>query len=314
RRRGRAPARLGETQPDRPAPAHPLRSAARHQDQSSVRRVGPDRAAGCCLPRRVDRFAADRREPQQLPVTGARPAEEQDGVRLLEAVAVLNRLRSPGGCPWDAEQTHDSLRQYLVEETYELLDALESGDRVAIREELGDLLLQVLFHARVATEHETDPFTIDDVAVELVDKLVGRHPHVFGGPDARGDDVLRDAASQERRWEELKQVEKRRESSMDGVAFGQPAVALSAKLVQRALRAGVPAELLPSGDSRGERLFAEVAVVKRAGGEPEGELRAVAMSFAADMRATEGAARAAGVDPTSMSESDWRRFWQGHHS
>src|SRR5919198_2822751 len=119
------------------------------------------------------------------------------GAGLLDAAAVMDRLRSPGGCPWDAEQTHESLRQYLVEECFELLEAIEEGDRAALREELGDVLLQVLFHARVAAEDAADPFDVDEVADALVDKLVGRHPHVFAG----GDPAVRDARSQERRWE-----------------------------------------------------------------------------------------------------------------
>jgi XTP/dITP diphosphohydrolase len=222
------------------------------------------------------------------------------GAVLLDAVAVMDRLRSPGGCPWDAEQTHESLRQYLVEETYELLEAIEDGDRDALREELGDVLLQVLFHSRVAQEAADAPFSIDDVAAELVAKLVGRHPHVFAG----GDPAVRDARSQEHRWEQLKQQEKKRESSVDGVAMGQPAAALAAKLVQRTKRAGLPTDLLP-----GSPLFAAVARAKLAGDDPEGVLRAEARQFAADVRAAEQAARAEGVDPAGMDESDWRRFW-----
>jgi XTP/dITP diphosphohydrolase len=224
---------------------------------------------------------------------------------LLDAVAVMDRLRSPGGCPWDAEQTHDSLRQYLVEECFELLDAIEDGDRDALREELGDVLLQVLFHARVAQEDPDDPFSIDDVAAELVAKLVGRHPHVFAG----GDPAVRDASTQQRRWEELKQQEKRRESSVDGVAAGQPALALAAKLVSRTARAGLPADLLPSADDLGARLFGLAASAKLAGHDPESELRAVARRFAADVRAAERAAREAGVEQVSMDHDGWRLFW-----
>jgi XTP/dITP diphosphohydrolase len=235
----------------------------------------------------------------------ARGASLVGGSGLLHAVAVMDRLRSPGGCPWDAEQTHESLRQYLVEECYELLDAIEDGDRVALREELGDVLLQVLFHARIAQEHPADPFTVDDVARELAAKLVGRHPHVFAG----GDPAVRDAASQERRWEELKQEEKRRESSVDGVAGAQPALALAAKLVSRTARAKLPADLLPSGSSVGSRLFELAATAKLDGADPEGELRAVARRFAADVRAAESAARAEGIDPAGMSQESWRRFW-----
>ncbi len=222
------------------------------------------------------------------------------GAALLDAVAVMDRLRSPGGCPWDAEQTHDSLRQYLVEECFELLEAIEDGDRAALREELGDVLLQVLFHARVAQESADTPFSIDDVAAELVAKLVGRHPHVFAG----GDPAVRDASSQQHRWEQLKQQEKKRESSVDGVALGQPALALAAKLVQRTARAGLPAELLPSTP-----LFAAAAGVKLAGVDPEGALRAEARAFAAAVRAAEQAARTEGVDPAAMSAADWQRFW-----
>ncbi|MFC7612930.1 MazG family protein [Actinokineospora soli] len=231
------------------------------------------------------------------------PLYAAEGAGLVAAVGVMDRLRSPGGCPWDAEQTHESLRQYLVEECYELLEAIEDGDRDALREELGDVLLQVLFHARVAQEHPTDPFGVDDVADGLVDKLVGRHPHVFAG----GDPAVRDAHTQQTRWEELKQDEKRRESSVDGVALGQPALALAAKLAQRTARAGLPADLLPRGGTPGARLFDTAALAKLAGQDPEGELRAVARAFAENVRAAELSARAAGVE--LLTEDDWRAHW-----
>ncbi len=243
----------------------------------------------------------DAPEAKALLAAGARLLRAP-GTGLTAAAAVMDTLRSPGGCPWDAEQTHQSLRQYLVEETYELLDAIDTDDRVALREELGDVLLQVLFHARVAEEHPDDPFTVDDVAADLVTKLVGRHPHVFAG----GDPAVRDAGTQERRWEELKQTEKQRESSVDGVASGQPALALAAKLVQRTARAGLPADLLPAGASTGERLFALAAAAKLAGEDPEDATRAVARRFTADVRAAEVAAKAAGV---ALDAENWRRFW-----
>jgi XTP/dITP diphosphohydrolase len=223
---------------------------------------------------------------------------------LLRSAEVMDRLRSPGGCPWDAAQTHDSLRQYLVEETYELLDAIEDGDRVALREELGDVLLQVLFHARVAAEDAADPFDIDDVAGELIAKLVGRHPHVFAGSEA-----VHTAEHQQVRWEELKQAEKRRESVVDGVALGQPAVALAGKLGQRTGRAGVPLDLFPEGADEGARLFRIAAMARRAGVDPEGALRAVAKQFAAEVRAAERAARADGVEPATLDADGWRRYW-----
>lgn len=228
------------------------------------------------------------------------------GLALLDAVAVMDRLRSPGGCPWDAEQTHASLLQYLVEECYELYDAIEHGDRDAMREELGDVLLQVLFHARVAAE-EDGGFTIDDVAGVLVDKLVGRHPHVFAGTER-----VDTAARQELRWEELKQTEKQRASSVDGVALGQPAVALAAKLTSRTARAGLPAELLPSGPGVGEQLFALAAMAKLAGVDPEAELRAAALRFAETVRAAEEAAVAAGGDAHALDAAGWKAHWGGH--
>ena len=211
------------------------------------------------------------------------------GEQLLGAVAVMDRLRSPGGCPWDAEQTHDSLRRYLVEECYELLDALDSGSREHIVEELGDVLLQVLFHARIAEDCDTAGFDIDTVAEALVAKLVHRHPHVF--TDA---EVVADPAAQELRWDELKAVEKRRESCVDGVATAQPALALAAKLASRATRAGLPVELLPP----------ELAAVD---GDAEDRLRRTALEFAAQVREAEKVARAAGIE--AMDDATWRRNW-----
>ena len=232
---------------------------------------------------------------------------EPRGSAVLDAVTVLDRLRSPGGCPWDAEQTHGSLMPYLIEETYELYQALEDGDLDALREELGDVLLQVLFHARVAQE-TPEGFDIDAVATELVTKLIGRHPHVF----AACAEEVRTAADQEIRWEQLKRIEKRRESSVDGVALAQPAVALAAKLAVRAVRAAVPVDLLP-GDSSGTggSLFALSAAARLAGEDPEAALRRVARRFADDVRAAERSARAAGLDPGALSSQQWREHWLG---
>lgn len=225
------------------------------------------------------------------------------GAALLDAVAVMDRLRSPGGCPWDAEQTHESLLKYLVEECYELYQAIEDGDRADMREELGDVLLQVLFHARVAQEADS-PFTIDDVATGLVTKLVGRHPHVFGGGE-----TVATATAQEGRWEELKRAEKQRASSVDGVPLGQPAVALAAKLVSRTRRAGMPADLLPEGDGIGPDLFRRIAAAVRAREDPESALRDTARAFADRVRAAEQAAVAQGEDAHALDEETWRRTW-----
>ncbi|MBB3050548.1 XTP/dITP diphosphohydrolase [Prauserella isguenensis] len=223
---------------------------------------------------------------------------------LERAVEVMDRLRSPGGCPWDGAQTHESLRRYLVEETYELLEAIEDGDRTALREELGDVLLQVLFHARVAAEHDADAFDIDEVATQLVTKLVGRHPYLFTGV-GRVDS----AEQQQVSWEELKQQEKQRESLVDGVALGQPAAALAGKLGQRTGRAGVPFDLIPGGADDGSRLFRIAAAAARTGTDAEGSLRAVAKDFAERVREAERAARAAGRDPAELDADGWRDFW-----
>jgi XTP/dITP diphosphohydrolase len=193
----------------------------------------------------------------------------------------MDRLRSPGGCPWDAEQTHESLARYLVEETYEVLEAIETGDRALLREELGDLLLQVLFHARLA-EDEDDPYSIEDVAADLVEKLIRRHPHVFGSGDAS------DAAAVNENWERQKIVEKGRTSAVDGVPMAQPALALAAKLVARADRGGL--DVTPDSDDEiGERLFAVVRDAVAAGVDPEGALRATTRAYRAAIRAAESA-------------------------
>lgn len=229
------------------------------------------------------------------------------GATLLDAVAVMDRLRSPGGCPWDAEQTHLSLLQYLVEECYELYQAIEDGDGAAVREELGDVLLQVLFHARVAAESlpgTVERFDVDDVAADLVAKLVGRHPHVFAGSER-----IDTAERQEHRWEELKRAEKQRDSSVDGVPLGQPAVALAAKLASRTARAGLPAALLPTGMGVGEELFGTAARARLAGVDPEAELRTAARRFADAVRAAERSARAAGLDPHALDAAGWRAHW-----
>jgi len=207
----------------------------------------------------------------------------ESGARLLEAVRVMDRLRSPGGCPWDAEQTHSSLAPYLLEEAYETLEAIESGDLSSLREELGDLLLQVLFHARLAEEAEPGSrFGIDEVAGDLVGKLTRRHPHVFA-------DVAADTAEQvASNWEDIKRAEKRRESATDGIPFGQPALSLAAKLVSRSRRAGLDAPL-PATDGIGERLLAVVAEAVQAGVDPELALRSTARGYAETIRQHERA-------------------------
>ncbi len=211
---------------------------------------------------------------------GPLPSRGAAGRELLAAVAVMDRLRSPGGCPWDAAQTHATLLRYLVEECYELVQAVEDGDVVAMREELGDVLLQVLFHARIAAEtsRAAGGFDIDDVASDLVDKLVRRHPHVFG-PDA---DPALTAEDQQIRWDELKKTEKARPSALDGVALGQPALALAAKLGARSVKYGVEVPL-PEGDSVAEQIFRLAFSAGAAGGDPESDVRGLARAHASAM-------------------------------
>jgi XTP/dITP diphosphohydrolase len=204
---------------------------------------------------------------------------------LQRAVEIMDRLRSPGGCPWDAEQTHASLAKYLVEETYEVLDAIESGDEALLREELGDLLLQVLFHARLAEELPPElAFSIDDVATDLADKLVRRHPHVFDRAD--GDPQV-DSHQLNETWERQKVSEKGRTSATDGVPLGQPALALSAKLVSRARRAELDIPV-PGGDDIGDRLLALVQESVAAGVDPESALRVSARRYRQAMLDAEG--------------------------
>jgi XTP/dITP diphosphohydrolase len=216
------------------------------------------------------------------------------GARLLDVVAVMDRLRSPGGCPWDAEQTHASLKPYLLEEAYEAYQALEDGDLDDLREELGDVLLQVAFHARIASETSWD---IDDVAGDLVDKLVRRHPHVFAGASAH---------DLEGSWEALKQAEKGRASVTDGVPLGQPALSLAGKLQKRAGRLGAP---VPPAPGLGGELWALVARCREAGLDPEVELRAVARAYRDRLAAAEAAVRAEGREPTGLSAQEWQSRW-----
>ena len=203
-----------------------------------------------------------------------------DALRAL--VSVMDRLRSPGGCPWDAQQTHESLVPYALEEAYELAESIETADRPGLREELGDLLLQVVFHARIATEHPTDPFDVDDVAADLVAKLVRRHPHVFEEAPLEGDAHVQ--------WDRLKNAEKQRESALDGVPVALGALARAQKIAGRAGRAGLATDA-PAGDTLGERLLALVLEAQAAGLDAEGELRRTAYAWERDLRAGESAAR-----------------------
>lgn len=194
------------------------------------------------------------------------------GASLLEAVEVMDRLRSPGGCPWDAEQTHASLAPYAIEEAHEVAEAAETGDAAALAEELGDLLLQVLFHARVASEHEHG-FDIDDVARGLVAKLTRRHPHVFGDGTASTPDQVN------AQWDAIKAVEKQREHVLDDIPARLPALARAQKVVSRLRKAGTPSGTRPQnpddGAARvGEALLTLVIEADAEGIDAEAALRA----------------------------------------
>lgn len=201
------------------------------------------------------------------------------GSQLQRLVEVMNTLRSPGGCPWDAEQTHESLIKYLLEESYEFVDAVQSDNRVDMREELGDVLLQVYFHARMAEEHPTDPFSIEDVAQGIADKLIRRHPHVFAGVEVRdSQEVLEN-------WEELKKKEKGRTSPTDGVAMSQPALPLVEKLLYRAEKYNVEVstpqtvslDSVADEGAVGQALLAVIAWAHANGIDAEAALRKEAM-------------------------------------
>ncbi|MEU1880431.1 MazG family protein [Streptosporangium sp. NPDC020072] len=213
------------------------------------------------------------------------------GGRLLDLVEVMDRLRT--NCPWDAKQTHESLAPYLLEEAYEVLETIEEGDHAALREELGDLLLQVAFHARLARERSAGEggFDIDDVADGIVAKLVRRHPHVFADVKVTGAEQVGD------NWEAIKAAERAAKndgdagSVLDGVPMGQPALSLAAQLIRRAERVGAPDGLLvdpeAAGDDLGARLFALVRRAHEAGLDPEAELRATARRYRDRVRAWE---------------------------
>ena len=216
-------------------------------------------------------------------------ADSPPGTRLLALVAIMDRLRRE--CPWDARQTHQSLAPYLLEETYEALAALEDGDPAALREELGDVLLQVLFHARIAAERtDGTGYTIDDVADGIAAKLTRRHPHVFGTVEVDGAEQV------SANWEAIKAAERAAAgggpaSAIDGVPLGQPALSLTAQLVRRAGRATGPAELAGPDGGPGAELFALAARMAQAGLDPELELRTAARAYADRIRAAEQAAR-----------------------
>jgi len=202
---------------------------------------------------------------------------------LDELIAVLEKLRAPGGCVWDREQTHASLVQYLVEETFELVDAIEAGDRDELIEELGDVLYQVIFHADIAAE--AGEFTLEDVARHMREKMVARHPHVFGDVTVTtSDDVVAT-------WESVKAVEKaHRTSVLEGIPQGMPSLALADKTLGRAAKVGVVREaaVIPATEQElGEQLLATVVAAKAAGLDSERALRGALRALQRDVHKAE---------------------------
>ncbi|MFE3124272.1 nucleoside triphosphate pyrophosphohydrolase [Streptomyces hydrogenans] len=201
------------------------------------------------------------------------------GARLLDLVQVMDVIRRR--CPWSSLQTHQGLAKYAIEESYELVEAIEAGDRHELREELGDVLLQVVFHARIAEEDAEEPFSVDDVAATLIEKLIQRHPHIFGDETAETPEDVR------AHWLRTKAAEKRRESVTDGVPVGQPGLALAAKLASRVRTAGLDAPL-PRGEGIGYELLALAVRAEAEGVDPEAALRAAARAYRDAIRTTEG--------------------------
>lgn len=206
---------------------------------------------------------------------------------LLRLREVMDKLRSPGGCPWDGEQDHISLLKYLLEESYEFIEAVENKDRVAMQEELGDLLLQVYFHSRMAEEDLDQPFNIEDVAKSVADKLIRRHPHVFGDTKVSSSkEVLEN-------WEAQKALEKGRNSIIDGVPIAQPALSLATKVLYRMskfnfdLSVDKPVKISDqiNQDQFGELLLGLIAQAVDKGIDPEAALRSAAKSLISKIQA-----------------------------
>ena len=215
--------------------------------------------------------------------------------KLDELIAVAHQLRAPGGCPWDAEQTHESLTKYLLEETYELIEALESGNREEILEELGDVLYQVIFHADLAaTGSLGEPFDIETVAVVSAEKMKGRHPHVFGNEEElvkfaanTGDEVMVN-------WDDHKKKEKpHRQSILDGIPQAMPALALADKVIGKAEKIGLldadaPGPFSVTNEAElGAILLAMVSSARSAGFDPERALRGAVRELQVEIREVE---------------------------
>ncbi|MFC0526308.1 nucleoside triphosphate pyrophosphohydrolase [Phytohabitans kaempferiae] len=285
--------------------AHPVLAAAESDLATAVRVAGGSVTVGGGIDALLDAAGADgtavwlagpagdesfarelglrlTREPGRAELELMYGSWDPPGARLLDAVTVMDRLLSPGGDPWKRQQTHATLAQFLLEECYEAYDAIEAGDLGALREELGDVLLQVVLHARMAEElPEGERWSVDDVAGDLVAKLIRRNPHVFAGASVADVDEIME------NWEQIKRAEKARGSAVDGIALAQPALSLAAKIMQRAERAGIEVPLPQAEDDLGAALLAIVADARSRGLDPEAALRRAALSYAEAVRAAE---------------------------
>ena len=241
------------------------------------------------------------------------PAQDPyaDLASVATSTRIAERLRAPNGCPWDREQTHASLRPHLLEEAYEALEALDSGDLDRVRDELGDLLFQIVIHAQLAFEEHA--FDISDVARRLNEKLVRRHPHVFAGTEIR-DDLLA-------QWERIKREEreasgKTEQSITSGVPKDLPALFAAERLQERAARVGVthdPIDMpLDIDDAAflGDLLFDLVAAAREKGFDAESALREANERFAAHVGRVEARARAEGRALESYAPDEMRRMWE----
>ncbi|MGH2579849.1 MAG: nucleoside triphosphate pyrophosphohydrolase [Actinomycetota bacterium] len=266
----------------------------------------------------------DRRSRDPLSAVPEGPVpSSRNGERLLDLVRVMARLRGPGGCPWDHEQTHRTLARHLLEETHEVLDAIDAGDPDRLRDELGDVLLQVVFHAQMAAEEGT--FDVDDVAKATVEKLIRRHPHVFGDvPVSGADEVLVN-------WEQIKAEETGEQPVEDDIPPTLPALARASKVQRRAagwgfdwrttdgamakLReeveelaaAGTPEE---AEEELGDVLFAAAAVARRLGVDPESALRRTTTKFAGRYERLLARARREGVDLAELGEDELLAYYR----
>jgi XTP/dITP diphosphohydrolase len=285
---------LGEVSP--PALARLLMDRAAEGDVVWVSSADGDPGLTDAIASEVSRLGS----PPEVEVLVA--SWDVPGSRLLDLVAVMDRLRSPGGCPWDAEQTPESLVKYLIEESHEAAEAIESGDRDHIREELGDVLHQVVFQARVAQEHATEPFDVDDVAGAIIEKLVRRHPHVFADGDASTP------AEVERAWEQIKAAERAAKAPhgggedghqglLHGIPRSLPSLLAAEKVLARFDRTGGDLATVEAGDD--DLGMAIVALAARARERGESAEALVRLALARLDAAAQDGARPASDPPSA---------------